>query len=149
MERQVLDGSISKLAHRSLHWNPATIWRGLREPTKGWGKPQDSGQGYSPSSSTPTKPPNPGSEYTSQLQTQTEGGRQGQRGKDIKNEAVETFAAFSQSFKKQPCNQSNKSIQLLLSATSNKEQLKNIIHRGRWTYTPQWTLMEPVDCGIP
>lgn len=46
-----------------------TIRRGLRDPMNGSGKPQDSGQGYSPSSNTARKPPNPGSVYTSQLQT--------------------------------------------------------------------------------
>lgn len=46
-----------------------TMRRGLRDPMKGSGKPQVSGQGYSPTSSTPTIPPKPGSLYTSQLKT--------------------------------------------------------------------------------
>lgn len=43
--------------------------RGLSEPMKGSGKPQLSGQGYSPTSRTPSNPSKPGSENTSHLKT--------------------------------------------------------------------------------
>lgn len=55
--------------HMHQYFMYCTMRRGLRDPMKGSGKPQVSGQAYSPTSSTPTKPAKPGSLYTSQLKT--------------------------------------------------------------------------------
>lgn len=48
-----------------------TILRGRRDPMKGDGKPQASGKGYSPFSSTPSMPWYPGSLNTSHLEEHT------------------------------------------------------------------------------